>query len=254
MKLFMIAGILALPLLAQPITDPPVMLHLIRKAGRDIVSFPSYAGTGAAVNVFGMTSITGPAETWLMETHNSFASVEEVNERVRPGGLDRLDDRLDHLSGDVLSDSRSVIAVYRPGLSYRPDQAARMLSRTRYFSVMLYHVRPGAETAFSEALKTRKDVFDTINLDRPDIAYQVVSGAPAGTYLLFAPLTSLKTLDEGLGRRSSSIEPRASNKTLSDAEINRGQLLFRIQPQISYVSDEFASESPEFWRPRQAAQ
>jgi hypothetical protein len=135
-------------------------------------------------------------------------------------------------------------------LSYRPDQAARMLSRSRYFSVMLYHVRPGSESEFAEALRTRRDIFDTVNLDRPDIAYQVISGAPAGTYLLFAPLTSLKTLDEGFGRRSAAIEPRAANKAMAAAEISRGQLLFRIQPQISYVSDEVASEAPEFWRPK----
>jgi hypothetical protein len=113
---------------------------------------------------------------------------------------------------------------------------------------MMYRVRPGTETEFAEALRARRDILDTINLDRPDLAYQVVSGAPAGTYLLFAPLASLRTLDEGLARRTGAIEPRAANKALADAEISRGQVLFRIQPRISYVSDELAAEAPEFWR------
>ena len=80
--------------------------------------------------------------------------------------------------------------------------------------------------------------------------YQVISGAPSATYLLLAPLTSLRSLDEGLGRRSLRTESRSSaaNKSGPDIELSRGQLLFRVQPRISYVSDEFASEAQEFWR------
>jgi len=249
MKLLIMSGILAAPLIAQTITDPPPILHLIRRAGAATGSplYP-YAAGGVAVNALGMTTITAPAETWIVDTHNSFASIEYVNERVHPGGVNASGDRGEYLSGDVLSDSRNIIAIYRPWLSYRPDQAARMLAKTRYFSVTLYQVRPGAAPDFGEALRTRRDVLDTINLDRPDMSNQVVSGAPSGTYLVFAPLTSLKSLDEGFARRSASVEPRGANKALSSAEINRDQLLFRMQPRISYVSDEFAAESLEFWR------
>ena len=248
MKKSLMAGLFAVPLIAQTITEPPVMMHLLRRPGIDVASMPPYAAAGVAVNVFGMTSVTGPAETWFMETHDSFGSVEDVNEKIRPSGVDPFTDHAPGLSNDALAESRSVIAVYRPGLSYRPDQAARMLSKARYFSVMMYRVRPGSEADFADALRARRDILDTINLDRPDLAYQVVSGAPAGTYLLFAPLASLRTLDEGLARRTGAIEPRAANKALADAEISRGQVLFRIQPRISYVSDELAAESPEFWR------
>ena len=248
MKKALLAGILAAPLVAQTITEPPAMMHLIRRPGIDIASMLPYAESGVTVNVFGMTSVTGPAETWFLETHDSFASVEDVNDRIRPLGVDPLTDHQPIVSNDALADSRSVIAVYRPWLSYRPDQAARTLPKARYFSVMTYRIRPGSEAEFAEALRARRDVLDAINLDRPDLAYQVVSGAPAGTFLLFAPLASLKSLDEGLARRTGAIEPRAANKALSDAEISRGQLLFRIQPRLSYVSDDLAAEAPEFWR------
>jgi hypothetical protein len=117
--------------------------------------------------------------------------------------------------------------------------------------VTLYRIRPGAEADFSDALRTRKDIFDSINLDRPEIAYQIISGAPSGTYLLLAPLASLRVLDEGLPLRSLHAESRAAgavNKARADFELSRGQVLFRVQPQISYVSDEVAAEFPEFWR------
>jgi len=249
-KTILIGGVLAFEVLAQSITEPPLLVQLIRRAGTDAPSIPAYADARAAVNVFGMTSITGPAETWFLETHNSFGSIEDVME-AHSAMLDRdPGDRFGGLSGDVLAQSRTLIAVYRPGFSYRPDQAARMLPRTRYFSVTLYRTRPGADGEFSELLRARKDFFDSMNLDRPDIAYQVISGAPSATYLLLAPLTSLRSLDEGLGRRSLRTESRSAvaNKAGSDIELSRGQLLFRVQPRISYVSDEFASEAQEFWR------
>src|SRR5215471_16178551 len=108
MKKLLISGLFAIPLIAQSITEPPVMMHLIRRPGIDVAAAPPYAAAGVAVNVFGMTSITGPAETWFLETHDSFGSVEDVNEKIRPLGVDPLTDHLPIVSNDALSDSRSV--------------------------------------------------------------------------------------------------------------------------------------------------
>jgi len=232
-------------LVAQTITEPPVMVQLIRQAGFHFDSISAYAQARAAVNVFGMTSVTGPPETWLIEAHDSFGSIEAVHEAVH-SALPDTGDRVNFLSGDVLAQSRTLIGVYRPWFSYRPDQAARLLSRTRYFSITLYRIRSGADSEFLELLKARKDFFDSVNLDRPEIAYQVISGAPSATYLLLAPLTSLKTLDESLGK---SVRAEPGHKSGSQIELSRSHLLFQVRPRISYVSDEFASEFPEFWRP-----
>jgi hypothetical protein len=221
-----------------------MMVQLIRRAGIQFDSISAYAQARAAVNVFGMTSVTGPPETWLIEAHDSFASIEAVHESVQSALPDT--DRPNFLSGDVLAQSRTLIGVYRPWFSYRPDQAARLLSRARYFSVTLYRIRSGADSEFLELLKARKDFFDSVNLDRPEIAYQVISGAPSATYLLLAPLTSLKMLDESLGK---SVRAEPGHKSGSQIELSRSHLLFQVHPRISYVSDEFASEFPEFWRP-----
>ena len=221
------------------------MVQLIRRAGTQFDSTSAYAQARAAVNVFGMTSVTGPPETWLIEAHDSFGSIEAVHEAVH-SALPDTGDRVNFLSGDVLAQSRTLIGVYRPWFSYRPDQAARLLSRTRYFSVTVYRTRSGADSEFLELLKARKDFFDSVNLDRPEIAYHVISGAPSATYLLLAPLTSLKTLDESLGK---SVRAEPGHKSGSPIELSRSHLLFQVRPRISYVSDEFASEFPEFWRP-----
>jgi hypothetical protein len=102
-------------------------------------------------------------------------------------------------------------------------------------------------------VKLRRQALDSINLNRPDIAYQVISGAESGTYIFLGPLVSLATLDTGLanspvyadGIADASIEAR--RKIAADGEMSRENLLFRIDPRISNVSEEFASEESEFW-------
>ena len=42
----------------------------------------------------------------------------------------------------------------------------------------------------------RRASLDSVNLDRPDIAYDVISGAPSGPYIFLAPIVTLRTMDE----------------------------------------------------------
>jgi hypothetical protein len=91
-------------------------------------------------------------------------------------------------------------------------------------------------------------------LERPEIAYQVISGAPSGTYVFVSPLPALKALDNGLGRLAVYAETMAEaganegRKLAAQVELSREQRLYRLEPRISYVSDEFASQDADFWR------
>jgi hypothetical protein len=52
------------------------------------------------------------------------------------------------------------------------------IPKARYIHVTIYRIRPGAEAAFVELVKLRRGAFDSINSDRPDMAYQVISSLP----------------------------------------------------------------------------
>ena len=54
---------------------------------------------------------------------NSFEGIEEVDKAV--GQLVAVDEPL---SNEILAASRTMIAVYRPGFSYRPEQAIQRKS------------------------------------------------------------------------------------------------------------------------------
>jgi hypothetical protein len=95
---------------------------------------------------------------------------------------------------------------------------------------------------------------DSVNLDRPDLAYQVISGAPSGTFIFLAPLASLKTMDEGVAETpvyaeaTAAARAKTASKVSADGEISREHLLFRVEPRMSYVSDDFAEADRQFWR------
>jgi hypothetical protein len=261
MRTILIAGILAFGVFAQAPTEPAPLIQLIRRPGIDASSIRRYADARAAVNVLGMVSITGSPETWLVALHDSFGSIEDVDKVVRPLTPGRTpEDPLDQLPNDVFAISRSLIAYYRPGLSYRPDQAIRVFPKARYIHATIYRIRPGTEAGFAEVVKLRRGALETTNVDRPDIAYQVISGASSGTYVFLAPLTSLRSLDEGMAKTPVYAESflaaaaNAGSKAAVESEISRVRLLFRVEPGMSYVSDDFASADVEFWRPNNKAQ
>ena len=254
MRLCLLAAIFAATTAAQSLTDPPPIIQFMRKPGIAGASLKPYANAGATVNVIGMTAVTGQPETWLVEAHYTFASVEELDQRmskvapVRPSN-----DSSDPSQDDVLAPSRTMLALYRPNWSYRPDQAIRMFPRARYFQVSIFRIRPGTEADFSDLIRLRRATADVINLDRPDMAYQVVSGAPSGTIVFLSPIETLRNFDNGVNSvpvfaEGLAAKAKDGSKIAADIEIGREHLLFRVEPRISYVSSEFADVDPDFWR------
>jgi hypothetical protein len=239
MKIILLAALAVCSAVAQGLTEPPPLVRLHRHAGA--ASVHPYADAGITVNVVGMAAMTGPPETWLIEAHDSFSSIQDVDEAVRPApGMDLID----HPSSGILGASSSLIAVYRAAFSYRPEQAIDALQKARYCQVSIYQVQPGSESQFVELVRTRRIAFDSVNLDRPDIAYYVLSGTASGIYVFLAPLASLKVLDDGPKANAENFAVEAAKTS----GLAREHLLFRVEPSASWVTDEFASADPEFWR------
>jgi hypothetical protein len=242
MKIILLAVVAVCSAVAQSQTEPPPLLRLHRQLGT--VSARPYADTGIPINVVGMTAMTGQPETWLIEMHDSFASIENADKSLRPVAPFGAILQADGPSADILAGSRSLIAVFRQGFSYRSEQAIQTLRKARYCQVSIYQVHPGSESDFAELVKSRRIAFDSVNLDRPDISYYVVSGAASGTYVFLAPLASLKMLDD------TPVKAYAENiaaETMKTGGLTREHLLFRVEPSLSWVSDDFASADPEFW-------
>ena len=252
MRLFIVMGLLAGCAAAQ-LADAPPVIQLVRKPGTGSMSSKPYADAKAQVEVLGLTSATGIPETWMIESHPSFVSIEDLDKamaanrhalRPQPEGSSQ---------DDLLAPARTMIATYRADWSYRPQEAIRMFPHARYFHVSIYRVRPGEDDNLDELMQLRRATFDSINLARPDLVYHIVSGEPSGVYIVLAPLVSLKILDDGMAALPAYAEPIAAaeakaGKKASSVELSREHFLFRVDPRISWVSDDFASGDEAFWR------
>jgi len=250
MKFLLLAVVAVSAGSAQSLTEPPPLIRFDRRQGT--ASVRPYSDTGAHVNVVGIASVTGRPETWLIELHDSFASIEDVDKSLRSmGPFGAISGQ--EASGDILGDARTFIGTFRPGFSYRPEQATEALRKARYCQVSIYHVQSGHEAEFAELVKSRRILFDSINLDRPDLAYYVLSGATSGTFIFLAPLTSLKILDDAMAKAPAYAESIAAEGSKSRG-FTREYLLFRMEPGASFVSEEFAAGDPEFWHGKSKTQ
>lgn len=247
MKLFLLSIALAGFAAAQSPSDPAPFLQLTRIPNGSKTARP-YQRAKAAIDVIGMASMTGLPETWLLEPHQTFASIEDLDTALHAAAsAGPANEFGEPQSDELLGAPRSIIAVYQPKLSYRPGEASRNLPKSRFFRISIYRARPGSGSLMEAVVSRRKEEYDATNLDRPELTYRVISGAPAGTYLVLAPLTSLRQIDEGMLRLPSYAEPMADQP--SDGEVGREHLLFRIDPRLSYVSADFAGDDAAFWNP-----
>ncbi len=248
---FLIAGLFAVCASAQFPTAPPPILQVIRVPGG--AAGKPYAQAGLAVDVVGSSAITGFPETWLMEAHPSFASIEDLD-RALGSQLPRPVDFSDSSQNGLYAPPRTMIAVFRPAWSYRPVDASRMFPKTRYLMVSVIHLRPGGEADYAELVRMRRATSESVNLDRPDLVYQVISGASSGTFLFVTPLTTLRIFDDGVppvpayAEGLAAARAKEGPKIAAETELEREHFFLRVDPRISYVSDVFAQSDTEFWR------
>ena len=124
--------------------QPPNVIRLVRQG-----TVPKVAGQ-APVTVIAMSIIAGPAENWLIEMHDSFASLENVD-RLHSAAIPA-DGRDSTAFPDLLSQSRMLIASYRPDLSHRADEGTQLFPKMRYLDFAMRRIRLGAEADLAKLL------------------------------------------------------------------------------------------------------
>jgi hypothetical protein len=246
---------------AQNAPQPPKMLLIVRedikegKGAEHEQSESRFMRAAAAAkfpaNILGLNSITGTAQAWFLEAYDSFDSIEKSRAAMHNPGLASLDG----LDGEFRSGSRSSIAVYRPDLSYHGQQLMQSLPKMRYFNVITMRARPDHEQDFAELGKMAVAAFEQSMDEQPMAVYQIVSGAPNGTYIFLEPCASLKTLDaaperahnmfQAMGDGGAKRFTKMAGETIAQTET----LLFAIDPKMSYVSPQIVAGDPSFWTP-----
>jgi len=128
-----------------------------------------------------------PAEAWQIESHQSFASIEDLDKAVGPVAPAQADPLA--LSSTLIASSTGRAGAIGP--TRRSDVPAGAL-----FPYHHLPSPPDAENDLGELVKLRRMGSDSVNLDRPDLAYQVISGAPPE---LLSSLPARVAQDHGRG-------------------------------------------------------
>jgi hypothetical protein len=257
MKICLVMLLFVVDAFAQSLGEPFWLVRLIRapSAGPsfDASAIDQHRAAQVQSEVVGASSITGAAEVWLIEVHRSFTSIEATDRALagvaRSGGGGRDPE-------SIFVRGTTMIGLFRNGLSYRAQEAIKAMPLARYLQISVYHTRPGTEHDFAELIKLRKIGLDSINLDKPELGYQIISGGGTGMYVFISPIASLAAVDNGFARLPVYTESfaqagaRAAKQIAYEADVNREHLLFRLEPRLSLVSDAFAGADPEFWRAR----
>ena len=94
--------------------------------------------------------------------------------------------------------------------------------------------------------------YEKVNLDVHWFTYQISSGAPGPTFMVFIPRKTLQELDEGLARSKALQEAEGEEnvkkmqRIASESYLNVESHIYRFNPKMSYVSIlEAAQHLPE---------
>jgi len=203
--------------------------------------------------VLAITSITGPSEAWWLTGFDSFAAWEKDAKLSDPGtALAAVNDKFSAGDAEYTSGGRSIVAVYREDLSYNP---VAKIGEMRYFRVRTTRVRPGQGAAFADLLKLVNAARTKAGItDEHTAVYQVVSGAPNGTFLSFNPIKSAAELDAPPNqayRDALGDAGRAKiNELVGKAIGGSDDTLFAFNPSMSNPSPAMVADDPGFWKPK----
>ncbi len=204
-----------------------------------------------------LETMTGANEVWFINSYPSFAAIEEGDKLVENGPLKNEFELLEARDGELRSNTRNMLAVYRKDMSYHPEKAD--LGKTRYMALTTFRVKLGHLGDFMAGSKIFLAAYEKMNFPRASLVYQVVGGAPAGMFLFFQPLETLKAMDSmadterdlpaAMGPEEYGRLMKGSGDVFTSIEGS----YFRISPQMSYVSKETEDADAAFWRPKMSA-
>ena len=262
----------AVPALAQETAQmgPPKVMLIVREEIKPGMMGAHTRHSSEFVQVFNqlqtpnhriaMVPVAGNEnEVFYITPAQSFAEIETLNRSTdqkmgSANGTMRVKlDALDKEAPGMHSAMRDMLAVYRPELSFNPGVN---IAQMRYFTITTTRIRPGFDSVYQEYVQKLINVArQKANVSDLHVAvFQVVSGAPAGTYLSFRPMKSLAEMDNAPGMRvraaMSDDQRKDADKAVREAIMSSEVSTYAFAPSMSYVHREFAARDSAFWSPK----
>jgi hypothetical protein len=260
----LVAGFGAAAIAQTMPTSQPKFLHVVRervKLGRSAEHSRWEAGWPAAFEkakspdtYIALESVTGPAEVWYVIPFSSHAAYgESMAKQDADPVLSAELERLSRGDAEFVSEANALDAVARPDLSYGafPD-----IAKMRFWEITTFRAKLGHGEDFAAAAKAWASASARSAPSASWRTYEVVAGAPGGTYLVFGSVPSFAEFDKGMAESEATWkgltfeERTALQKYDTDAALNTVTNRFRLDPRQSYVPAEVRQKDPAFWMPK----
>lgn len=206
--------------------------------------------SGYPTSYFGLVAASGVPEVWWISRFENMEGFgKSLSFEARPGynlGLARIQAAdAEHVQSFSSMQAR---ALRDASHGLFPD-----LSKQRIYSIMTLRTRPGYGSAFREIAGHYKRAAGTSEVAGWR-AYEVIAGAPSGTYLILTSFSSWAAVDANeaeWGRVASMAGEHldAAGKLVKEAVLSTEVRYFTINPRISVVPKEVVA-SDAFWDPK----
>jgi len=192
------------PAFAQSSWWPPRILQIEREEVQP-GKMPQYETLSAAyADALGRARVTihrialnmvvgGDRERVYITGYESMDAVERARDDWGQGPLRVELETLREKISEILADRQTMVAVYRPELSYRPTDFN--YSEIRYVLMNQHIVAASQEAQYAQDIKGQMNTLAKADVNRHWYVFRTLVGAPTGTAILVEPFRALREVD-----------------------------------------------------------
>jgi hypothetical protein len=202
----------------------------------------------------GMTSLSGKQRALFLTSYASLEAWEKDGAAVEKNPtLSAAVEAAGVADGAELESVDQGVFVFNEEMSLRPMAD---LSQMRFMEISIYHVRPGHEREWSEAVKMVKAAYEKGVPGSHWGVFNQVYGGEGGSYLVLTARKTLAEVDRGFQVENKQFEAalgadgmkKLDELIAASVESSQHQL-FAFNPHMSYVLDDWIKADPDFWKP-----
>ncbi len=213
-----------------------------------------------------LTPVSGDQNAVLyLEAYPSFAAVEAQGKATEAAFTSSAAYRaeMDRVEREGIAQHNSQRVAYyryRGDLSYCP-MSPKQFGAARFVQITTTRVKPGRMPDYVEYLKALNVAREKAGVtDISNAFFEVATGAPTGTLLVFVSRTSLKDLDDDFARNSD--RQKAIDAALGGADVVKQRrmliseiiadsqnAIYAFEPSLSRPPAAIADADPAFWKP-----
>lgn len=200
-----------------------------------------------AASSLALVASSGVQEVWWVTTYSGLDAWGKARAYATPTYTAALN-KIAMEDGDHITNSISTQAVAVPEASYGtfPD-----VKTVRVYSILTVTTRAGSEGAFTDVAKRYAAIMKAKGVPAAWRAYEVISGAPGGTFLVFSSFPSWEAVEADRKATaaamagSSAADLEALTKAMGAGIVSTNNRYFVVNPKMSTVPKEMMSDP--FW-------